>query len=130
MPATDGDKRYLLFEGVVLGFCVNPLFRISLVGGFIVVDFLRKLPGWLVVSKHEGKGPPWIVHLCNCANTKVLMKSETRMRTVYSHSCVTIQALQLFPPNQTLQLLIQPTGTLLTKEREYLVKSPRVLVGK
>lgn len=89
VPATDGDKRYLLFEGVVLGFCVNPLFRISLVGCLLLWILRKLLASWWYEAWREG---PRIFQLCNCANSKVLMKSETRMRTTYLqnrfHPCI------------------------------------------
>lgn len=80
MSSTDGEKRYLPFEGIVWGLCVNPLFRISLVG-CLLFWILRKLPGsWRCEPQYEG--PPgyffWDVNL------KVLMKSETRTRSLFA----------------------------------------------
>lgn len=62
----------------------------------------KKLPGtWWPDALR--KCFPWMLHLCNCANSKVLMKSETRLRTVClqqtcrSHSCIS-EALQSVIP--------------------------------
>lgn len=94
VPATDGDKRCLPFEDVVLGFCVNSLFRISLVGCLLLL-ILRKVPGGV---KREGEAPISPEQLCKFKSFKEKWdKNDTGLFT----ADFLFSSLQPLRPNTT-----------------------------